>query len=165
MRLLTEELRAMLKKPFGEVLDEHKLIFSAKGAGPLICVGDYSAAVFLKAGIMPDIAIFDLKTQRQPVGEEIRKELEKIKKPKKISSPPGVITDDLVDAVKEAISKGNGGILIDGEDDLAALVVLAYAKDNAVLVYGLPSQGAVLVRINNENRKKALEIFSKMKEV
>ena len=162
MRVLTEELRAELKKPFGKIVGNGELALDARRGRPLIAVGDHCAASLLKYGVRPDIVIFDLKTKREPVAPEIRTALGIFRNPAKVASQPGVITDELERAVRKALKEGNGQIFVEGEDDLAGLVVLAYAKEGSVLVYGMPDQGAVIVHVTKKDNEKALEMLGRM---
>jgi GTP-dependent dephospho-CoA kinase len=164
MKVLTEELRAELKKPFGKIAGNGELALEARRGRPLVAVGDHCIASLLKAGVRPDIAVFDLKTKRLPVSQEIKGALEVFKSPIKIFSPPGYITPELERAVKKALKDGRGEILVEGEDDLAGLVVLAYAREGAVFVYGLPDVGAVVVHVTKKDNDKALSILNRMPE-
>ncbi len=162
MRVLTEEIRAELKKPFGKIVGNGELALEARRGRPLIAVGDHCAASLLRAGVRPDIAIFDFKTKREPISGETRGILGTFKNPVTVKSPPGFITNELEREVRNALKAGHGEIFVDGEDDLAGLVVLAYAKEGSVFVYGMPDQGAVVVRINKENQSRARELLEKM---
>ena len=164
MRVLTEELRAELKKPFGRIFNGAELALEARMGRPLIAVGDHCAASLLKMGVKPDIVVFDFKTKREPVLPEIRSVLEIYKSPVKVESPPGVITGELERAVRKALKEGMGEIFVQGEDDLAGLVVLAYAKEGSVFVYGMPDIGAVVVHVTKNDNEKALSILSRMPE-
>jgi hypothetical protein len=81
------------------------------------------------------------------------------------TNPPGFITDELVEAVGKVLAAGKGKILVDGEEDLAALVVLMRAKDGAFVAYGQPNEGVVLIEVDAVVRKRAAAIFAKMKEI
>ncbi len=162
MKGLSQELREELKKPFGKVVDEEDLVDSVGKNTLLVCIGDYCANVFLKNGKRPDIIVYDFKTKRDPVSEEIRNRIGGATVAVTISNPPGVITDELDKALRRSIDNKKGDIFVDGEEDLAGLVAIAYAPIGSVVVYGMPSKGAVVVRIDNKVKKKANEILGKM---
>ena len=79
-----------------------------------------------------------------------------------IENQPGHITDALAREVERVVGRGEGKIFVDGEEDLAALVVLSVAPDGAVVVYGQPDEGPVLVRVNDEVRGSAKTLLDKM---
>lgn len=164
MKTLTEELRAELKKPFGKIVGNGELALEARRGRPLVAVGDHCAAALLRMGVRPDIVVFDLKTKREPVAPEIKAALEVFKSPVRIKNEPGVITPELERGVKKALKDGGGEILVDGEDDLAGLIVLAYAKEGSVFVYGMPDVGAVVVHVTKKDNDKALSILKRMPE-
>jgi hypothetical protein len=114
---------------------------------------------------MPDIVVYDLRIKRKDVIGDIRDVLSRFDDGEVIvHNPPSVIMDELVASVKDALEKGAGKILVNGEEDLAALVVMMYAPDGALVVYGQPDEGAVLVEMNDEVRERAVRSFESMEE-
>jgi len=167
MRKLTDELRERLKKPFGELLEGKAALEKVKGRkGMLACIGDECSHFFLKAGIKPDLIVYDLRVKRQPVGEELKAALEGMPgKLVKVKNEPGTISDTMLSAVKRGLEGKVARIFVDGEDDLAALVALMYADDDVVIVYGQPDAGAVVTVSNEETRNRARWLYSKMLEL
>jgi uncharacterized protein (UPF0218 family) len=64
--------------------------------------------------------------------------------------------------VKNAIEKGKGKIIVEGEEDLAALPALMLAPEGALVLYGQPGEGIVAVRAGRESASRAREIYSRM---
>ncbi len=56
-------------------------------------------------------------------------------------------------------------LLVDGEEDLLTLVAVLYAPENALVVYGQPNQGIVVVRVTSKKRAEAERIWGAMKTV
>jgi uncharacterized protein (UPF0218 family) len=166
MRILPESLRLEFKKPFGKVMDNDELIRQIKSRkGLLITVGDECSYSLIKNGINPDIVIYDLRVKRKDILGEMRDALGKFDDDEVIvHNQPGVIMDELIASVKDALRKGRGKILVKGEEDLAALVVMIYAPDGSLVVYGQPDEGAVLVEENAEVREMAVVFFESMEE-
>jgi uncharacterized protein (UPF0218 family) len=52
--------------------------------------------------------------------------------------------------------------VVDGEEDLLTLVAVLYAPENAVVVYGQPYEGIVLVKVSPEKKAEALEFLKAM---
>lgn len=166
MRKLPESLRPELRRPFGRVMSNDELIAELrKKEGLLVSIGDECSYDIIKAGIMPDIVIYDLRVKRKDVIGDIRDVLGKFDDGEVIvHNQPSVIMDELVESVKDALEKGRGKILVKGEEDLAALVVMMYAPDGVRVVYGQPDEGAVLVEMNDEVRERAVRSFESMEE-
>ena len=166
MRKLPESLRLELKRPFGRVLSNEQLISELRNRkGILISVGDKCSYDIIKAGIMPDIMIYDLRIKRKDVIGDIRDALGRFDDGEvMVHNQPSVIMDELVESVKDVLERGAGKILVKGEEDLAALVVMMYAPDGALVVYGQPDEGAVLVEMNSEVRERAVRSFESMEE-
>ncbi|NYZ75980.1 DUF359 domain-containing protein [Candidatus Micrarchaeota archaeon] len=166
MRRLPESLRLEFRRPFGKVMNNNELVRCAKGRkGLLITVGDECSYSLIKNGITPDIVIYDLRVKRKDIIGEMRDTLGKFNNGEVIvHNPAGVIMDELLASVKDALQKGKGKVLVKGEEDLAALVVMMYAPNGSLVVYGQPDEGAVLVEENEEVRNRAVRSFESMEE-
>jgi hypothetical protein len=166
MRKLPENLRLELRRPFGRVVNNEELIAALKNRkGLLITVGDECSYSLLRKGVEPDIVIYDLRIKRKDVIGEIRDVLGKFNKGEIIvHNQAGVIMDELIESVKDVLEKGKGKVFVKGEEDLAALVVMMYAPNGSLIVYGQPDEGAVLVEENEEVRERAVRSFESMEE-
>jgi hypothetical protein len=103
---------------------------------------------------------------RKEVSEEVKNKLVGFDGPPiVVRNPAGFITNELVAAVKKAVEDKKGKIFVDGEEDLAALVVMVVAPKGSVLVYGQPNEGMVFVELDDVIRKRAAIDFSRMEEV
>ncbi|MFH1448499.1 MAG: DUF359 domain-containing protein [Candidatus Micrarchaeota archaeon] len=162
MKKLTGDLREELKKPLGKVVDEDELVDSVRDANTLICIGDYCADVLLRGGRRPEVMVYDFKTRRGPVSTDVRGRIESVCDPVSVNNPPGVITDELLGIMQKVISEGKGDVFVDGEEDLAGLVAIAYAPIGSVVVYGMPSRGAVVVDIDRDVQENAISILNRM---
>ena len=49
-----------------------------------------------------------------------------------------------------------------GEEDLLALVCIALAPPSAAVLYGMPSQGVVVVRADETAKSRALDVLRRM---
>ncbi|HQT44778.1 MAG TPA: DUF359 domain-containing protein [Candidatus Micrarchaeota archaeon] len=147
MYIITDELRAALKEPLGALLPDAGLRSRLKSGGWRVCaVGDECAYRLIRSGIIPEIIIYDTMTKRSAVSGEVSETLSSFcKSPQRVKNPAGTITRELEDAVKSVMSAGKGCILVDGEEDLATLIVMQCASEKWAVVYGQPDKGAVLV--------------------
>lgn len=166
MRKLPEDLRLELRRPFGRVVNSDELMAALKDRKSLlITVGDACSYFLIKGGITPDILIYDLRIKRKDVIGDVRNVLGQFNNGEVIvHNQPSVIMDELVESVKSALEEGKGKILVKGEEDLAALVVMMYAPNGSLIVYGQPDEGAVLVEENEEVRDRAVRSFESMEE-
>lgn len=158
-------MRGEVRKPFGKLLSGSAVIEAArKAARPLVSVGDQCAIDLIDAGIAPDILIFDFKIKREEIPVEMKKKLAPHAKAAfVVLSGAGAISEELEIAVKRVLDDGKGAVLVFGEDDLSALLVMARAKQGT-LIYGQPNEGAVLVQLGEgEAQKRAKAVLAKMK--
>jgi len=82
---------------------------------------------------------------------------------KRIKNPPGTITFEALNAVKEAFETSRTvKIIVDGEEDLLALLAIQYAPENSIIVYGQPREGLVVVRANREKKAEIGKILGEM---
>ncbi len=168
---LPAELRDELRKLHGElypgcgIKNTLALINNLKNYAKLISVGDIVTYNLLCAGLVPDISFVDSRTKRIQASDIVMRGIQHPHfKTITVENPPGVITEQLMIEIKEAMeSERPIQIFIKGEEDLAALPAIAMAPISSVIIYGLPDKGAVLVRVT-ENKKKEIQLLlNKMK--
>ncbi|MHA1860587.1 MAG: GTP-dependent dephospho-CoA kinase family protein [Candidatus Asgardarchaeia archaeon] len=161
MRRLTKTLRAELSKPFGPILRDYEVLKGRR----LISVGDISTLRLIERGIHPWFAVCDGRSLRKKIPEEnlirIKQAYDKMYM---ASNPPGHISDEALRVCKKGIREG-GLLLIEGEEDLLALVVIMNLPDGWLCVYGQPGEGLVCVEGNEKNRRKAHNIFSRFDHI
>ncbi len=167
---LTAALRDRLKKPFGRLYrgkGDECLRDIVKGLGSpakVISIGDVTTYYLLKAGIVPDICIVDDLTMRLPVASEVKKgTAHESFKDVRVRNPPGVITEELIDAIKDNMgSKGPVRIFVDGEEDLAVIPACEYAPVGSVVLYGQPGEGVVAVTVTEDKKRETLSLMEQM---
>jgi uncharacterized protein (UPF0218 family) len=163
MQLSSEEL-SILKRPMGVLINDsdinlHTLKYHLNNALMIVSVGDASTDRLINLGIVPHIQIVDgreRRISRRYAGDHYVSEL-------RCTNPAGNITYEAISTFKEALSaKKPVRILVDGEEDLMALVALAYSQDNTAIVYGQPLEGIVIVTVNDETKNKYKDLISKI---
>lgn len=163
---LPDHMREQLRMPFGKLTEEKEMLEVITDCRNLVTVGDVVSTTLLQKGVCPDILIFDYKTKR---GETnlLKEMVDGIEgKSVVVSNPAGCITPQLVVEAKKAMSrKGRTKMRVKGEEDLAALVCVALAPSGTCLVYGLPDEGMVLVRIDRETSARAKSLIYAMEEL
>lgn len=166
MLVLPEKLREEVRKPFGKICKGAAVVAQCKKAErPIVTVGDQCAFDLISAGIAPDMMIIDFKIKRVEIPQGMKKTIaQHAKNAFVVMSPPGKISDELEEAVGMLLDEGSGAIIVVGEDDLSALLVMAHAK-LGTLVYGQPNEGAVIVPLGTpEIQKKAIGLLANMEE-
>jgi len=128
----------------------------------IISVGDVVSENMAKHGILTNLAIIDNRVMRHPRKPVMLRVNQTIQ----VKNPSGTITDEAWLAVKEALKqKQLVKIVVDGEEDLLALVALLHAPLNALVVYGQPYEGIVAVKVTLQKRQKARRIMEAMQPI
>lgn len=155
---LTPAGREWLSKPLGEVISEEGL--PALKGNSIIAIGDISAYVLIKAGIMPKVAVFDFKSRRDPVGQEIASLLKaSYPSPFEVENPPGTFSDEFFSIARRAIAESRG-IFVKGEEDLLGLAFFVEAPEGWLVIYG-QERNFVVVRITKEFKEEVLRNLPK----
>lgn len=170
MKRVGEALRRLLKKPLGPVAGSAEAASAARRAQAkghlVVTVGDSCTLELIRRGVMPNIVVYDHRCQRKPLGKEELDALDSYDgEYVRVSNPAGFISDGLEAALSSALWTGEGKILVDGEEDLAALPAIMGAPEGTLVIYGQPDEGAVLVEVTKEKKRKAREIYSRLESV
>ena len=161
---LPEGMRDELKRPLGPVVDEEQLATHLGSAGPVACVGDMTSETVHRLGHHSQLSIVDYQTKRSPdaswmealagVGEVMVF----------VRNEPATITSDLYNAIISSwTSRSTIKMVVDGEEDLAALPAILHAPEGATVIYGIPDTGLCLIHVDEGARGvvvDALERFS-----
>jgi uncharacterized protein (UPF0218 family) len=171
MWILPNVNRQQLKTPAGQVFSKESNESPQKqvaryvqqhGYETILVVGDVATKTLVMAGLEPSVAIVDGKTKRGifeevtiPLATEVT-----------VKNPAGEIHDAAVDKINEAIkkwlkSKQTTIIRVTGEEDLLTIPSVIAAPIGAVVVYGQPNVGLVLVEITETTQQKFQEILIK----
>jgi uncharacterized protein (UPF0218 family) len=169
IRLLTTELRKELKKPQGLLIDgpfEETMkrledFIEKEKPSLIISVGDVVSRNMIEYGVSLNVLIVDNKVMRKPI-QPITVNADQTLHAK---NPPGAITDEAWAAVRSAVEqKGQTRVMVDGEEDLLALAVVLAAPEGALVVYGQPHRGIVLVKVTEETKERMRRFVDDMEE-
>jgi hypothetical protein len=127
----------------------------------IISVGDALSRVLLENSISPRVLVVDGKVMRAPVCSLLIPGYETIK----LRNSPGTISDDAWDIIASAIQHGNKVVVVDGEEDLLALVAIMEAPEKALVVYGQPREGMVVVEVTLKKKNEIKKILDSMEIV
>ena len=82
-----------------------------------------------------------------------------------VSNPAGVITDELDDAIRNALQSGRTDLIrVEGEEDLALMPCILHAPEGAEVVYGWPGKGMKIVSTDDVTRKRIEELWKMMED-
>ena len=159
---LPESLRSELKEPLGPVYTDAEVLLG-DATEPVVAVGDIVSYHLLSAGSRPAVALVDGRTKRERVEREVLDAIEGFDHRLEVENPPATLTDDLLEALAEALDRpGSAVITVDGEEDLAALPAVLAAPDGAAVVYGQPNEGMVLATVDEPLRARCRELLAAM---
>ncbi len=173
---LPESLREYFGKPHGRLYEGsgeelYRQIEEVKEARLTACVGDVVSYFALKAGIKPDIVIFDAKTKREEFDQEFLEKMSSLTEDYaeiEVSNPQAVISLELVEGLVEAVSSAEKGqkvkIFVRGEEDLATMPLIAILPESSVILYGLPGKGVIALKITRDKKLLILDILQKMEK-
>ncbi len=164
---ITPEIRSRLKKPFGtliqgsfsETMNKLEEIVKKEKTPKIISVGDIVSENLHKHQITTLLSITDNKSMRR----RIKPLSFPSKSLVKVKNPQGTITQEAILAIQDAL-KGDGEIhlLVDGEEDLLTLIAVLYAPENALVIYGQPREGIVIVKVTPEKKADTKRILKAM---
>lgn len=126
-----------------------------------VCViGDFTVRNTLSHGIPVDFYVVDHQVMRRPITIPV---------PEGVSvyhayNPPGMITAEAWRLIERLVGEASRSLLlVEGEEDLLALPVIKFAPKDALVAYGQPHVGLVLVTVTAEKRKEIDAILDLMK--
>jgi len=166
--------RNRLSKPFGRVYEGEgielvKKIEELKKSELVVTIGDLVSLYTLKVGYKPKIIVIDFKTERRNLGEVFEKEITPLLKDYvivKVKNPQGHISDELVEKLFEAVkSQKRYCIIVEGEEDLAALPLSIILPENSLILYGVPGRGIAAYTVNERDKILISRIIEEMEEV
>jgi len=135
-----------------------KVIVQQSKPSKVTTVGDVVSRETLAAGIQVGLRIVDQMTLRKRISPvEIKAE-----RTYRVKNPAGVITSEAWDTIREALKDREAVIFVDGEEDLLAIPAVLESPDNALVVYGQPSEGLVVVTVSPQTKSDARKIMNRM---
>lgn len=167
---VTPELRVKLKEPFGmliqgsfgETMRKMETIVKRKKPPIIVSVGDTVSRNLHLYQIKPQLSITDNRRMRKRVKKEVFKDKNVVH----VKNPPGTITEEAITAVRKALESDECfHIIVEGEEDLLALIAVLYAPEKSLIIYGQPFEGIVVVEVTTEKKAAAIDLLKAMKNV
>jgi len=177
MLTLPASLRAELRDPAGPVYTDAAALLGDAGR-PVVAVGDVVTRHLLAAPTSgrepPAVALVDGRTKREALPDDERIDPGGFDRTLGVQNPPGTLSAELLETLAGALgervdadsapglARASTLIVVDGEEDLAALPAVAAAPEGASVIYGQPDEGMVLVRVDADSRARMLGLLARM---
>jgi uncharacterized protein (UPF0218 family) len=159
---LPQNLREQLKIPLGLLIRDttkENITRHIPADSYVVTVGDATTEKMLKFGITPSLQIVDgleKRTKRILPSSNATKLF--------CNNPAAEITPQSIQTIKEAFrTVPPVQIVVNGEEDLLVIPVCIHAPDNAIVMYGQPNEGLVVVKVTQEIRNKTQTLLDLMK--
>jgi len=164
---LQQSLRPELKEPMGPIYTDAEALLADAGT-PIVAVGDIVTYHLTTADHTPAVALVDGRTKRAAVEDHIEDAIDgdRFDNEIEVANPPATLSAALLSGLHEGLSNAAAGettvVVLDGEEDLAALPAIATAPEGGSVVYGQPDEGMVLVDAGGEARATVTDLLERM---
>ena len=163
MYILKPEMAQELKQTTSQIYtDTPNTLLNSKS---ITTIGDICTVKLIQDEIIPNLMIVDYKTKRNvKLTQKQMSVIESVKcKSVEVDNESGTISQQLYFEIKKAIkSKVTTKIVVNGEEDLAALPVIKHSKIGAKVIYGMPDKGMVVVDVNQQAKERANKLLERM---
>lgn len=161
---LPDSLRDQMKIPLGILLPENQtnkdeIQKHLTENSYIITVGDRTTEKMIDFDLIPSLQIIDGQEKREKrVPPKLKNATELT-----VKNPAAEITSESISLIQKAFTmKSPVRIFVDGEEDLLVLPVCIHAPENAIVLYGQPHEGLVIVKITPEIRNKVQTLLDLM---
>jgi hypothetical protein len=113
--------------------------------GMIVAVGDVTVKTLIDIGLTPEIALIDGHTKRTKLEESDCVNTSIFAYVLAAENPPGLLTPSLRGAIENAILADESVVIeVNGEEDLAPILIHLIAPLGTVVLYGQPGLGVVM---------------------
>jgi uncharacterized protein (UPF0218 family) len=157
-----EALRPTLAEKYGPVYAGVEADRRIRALGVFATCGDRVTAHAIELGRPPLIGIVDYKTRRQEsVDPELFRPLG-ARRTLRVSNPPGLLTEQLRNAVQRLVTEGGGLLVVDGEEDLGSLALVESLPNGSTVLYGIPGEGVSFVLVDPIAKEHVRHLLGQM---
>lgn len=158
---IDNSLRKELSQPFGRIIEASLITKKINKDARVFAVGDVTVATLLKLGYSPSISVFDYKSGRNARYFPIIRRY--FGHPVEVKNARGVLSKSLWDTIrKAAVSKHIVGIRVIGEEDLASLACISFARNGDLVMYGMRNKGIAVIRVGPKIKRYVVSVLNKM---
>ena len=177
---ITKKAEGKLKNPYGDLISGPENNISVAMAevkrkisnsiGPIICVGDVTVLGAQLVNIPINIAIIDGKTKRREWKYSASIDSSRFSTILSCKNPQGQLTPSLLESCEQAINSCMSEatttlIEVDGEEDLAPLILHLLSPLGGIILYGQPGKGVVIRKVTEESKNQCQLIISNFKSI
>ena len=161
---LPQGMRPRLAKPLGKLFKgegtkNRHFADAVLEAKMVITVGDKVTETVYALGRIPDVQVvdgFERRMKRLPPEVPYSRLIE-------VKNPAGFLTREAIAGVRVAFrGRKPARVLVEGEEDLVAIPIIALAPSSAVIFYGQPGIGIVAVRADARVKARNRSIMAEM---
>jgi GTP-dependent dephospho-CoA kinase len=161
---LPEKMRPKLSSPLGRVYSGEEasgIEFAnlARQSAMAITVGDRVTQTLGELGRTPEVQVVDgveRRARREPPKVPYRRLI-------RVKNPAGTLTLDAIEGVRRAFEGTKPvRILVDGEEDLIAMLAVAMAPISSMVFYGQPGVGVVAVKVSATSKSRNRALLAEM---
>ena len=163
---LPDSLREQLKIPLGVLLPESQadkinIEKYLSDDSYIITVGDRTTEKMINFDLIPSLQIIDgVEKREKRTPPKLANSVTELN----VDNPAAEITPQSMDIIKKIFSMEPPiRLSVTGEEDLLVIPVCIHAPDNAIVLYGQPNEGLVIVKITPEIRNKTQALLDLMK--
>ncbi len=153
---LPEQHRDRFREPFGRLFTDIRAALEYAGDAPVFAVGDVVTYNLVRSGIVPEMAVIDGITMREPCRRTPHLPSARFE----VENPPGMITRELIDTLLVAVKESPSLVFVKGEEDLAVIPLVRMLPKGSAVFYGQPGEGVVVRIVDDEAVRLAEELFS-----
>lgn len=155
-------LGLLIEGSFDETVEKLKKLVEKEKPSMIISVGDAVSESLMKKDLFPDVFIVDHKVMRKSVTAVLAEAYET----RYVKNPAGVLTEEALRVIQEVVEEKEKKIriVVDGEEDLLTLPAVLYAPENALVVYGQPRRGIVVVKVTRQKRERVRQVIEAMEK-
>jgi uncharacterized protein (UPF0218 family) len=155
-------LGVLLKGSYSQTIKEFEKMVKTRKPAVIVSVGDAVSKALLERGILPKVLIVDSVVMRKPIVPFEAESYETVN----LRNEPATISPEAWTVVESAVKQHSKvKVVVEGEEDLLALVAILSVPDNALVVYGQPGEGMVVVEVTQEKKAEIRRIVDAMEYV
>ncbi|MBL6731796.1 MAG: pantetheine-phosphate adenylyltransferase [Candidatus Poseidoniaceae archaeon] len=129
--------------------------------GSIVAVGDVSVATMLDLEIIPDIGIIDGMTKRQELDDSEKVSTVQFQNHLHCNNPSGHLSPSMISSIKQALASNQKTLInVEGEEDLAPIIIHCLAPVGTVVIYGQPRVGVVVQITSLSVKERCRNILS-----
>lgn len=158
---VNQALRKELSKPFGKIMRTQELMKRLGRKETVYAIGDVTLAELLKRNYKPKIGIFDYRTERNITYFPIIRRT--YRNPIRVKNDRGTLSKSLWIAIRRSSkTKSQIGIRVDGEEDLASLACVYFARHGDFVIYGMRGKGMAVIKVNKGIKDYVIRVLNTM---